>query len=532
MGEIGQAWDRGNLTVGVDRSRFLVIGGEVHNSSSSTARSIDSSFDTIMRLGANTVLAPVSWELFEPEESRFNFELIDAMIAGARRRGLRLIPLWFGTWKNAASTYAPSWVKLDLGRFPRSELTGGRRAAQVSPFCVEAREADAGAFAALMRRIREVDNDNTVIAVQVENEMGLLGDSRDRSPLAETAFGSPVPAEVIAAVRLDSTAPLHTQWISHGSVTQGDWATVFPAGERADEAFMATAFASYTQRVADAGRRQHDVPMFVNAWLDAESVLDGTVPVSGGKLPGDYPSGGPVISVASIWEQLAPALDLLAVDAYVDDANSVFAQFAGRRGRLLVPELRADAMGVAQMFLAVGRYRAAGVSPFGIDALDESDDDALLIADSFRLLRAVAVLTTHDPDALMDGFILDAHNPHHQVNAGGATIDLRVADSDAKFTPSHGYGIAISEGGRGLYLIGRGFSASVVASAGDEAALLSASELDLIDGELVVTQHLNGDQTSSGTTIVHPHVGAPPRRGPIPTRPPATGITRIELFTY
>jgi hypothetical protein len=49
-----------------------------------------------------------------------------------------------------------------------------------------------------MRHVREVDaNDHTVIMVQVENEIGMIPDSRDRSTVANQLFSERVPAELM-----------------------------------------------------------------------------------------------------------------------------------------------------------------------------------------------------------------------------------------------------------------------------------------------------------------------------------------------
>jgi len=389
----------------VDGRPSPLVGVEVHNSSSSTGAAIKKSLDTVHALGARTVLAPVAWDLMEPEEGGYDFSLVDALITEANSRHLKLIPLWFGTWKNAASTYVPAWVKRDPARFARSELRDGSPSTQISPFSAAARAADARAFSALMRRIREVDVAGTVVAVQVENEIGLLGDSRDRSAAAEAAFASTVPAGVIDAIRTDVAAPVHRDWVEHGRLDEGTWEVVFPQGVRTDEAFMAAAYASYTEAVAAAGRREYSLPIFVNAWLDADSPLDGPIPIAGGKLPGDYPSGGPVMTVASIWRVLAPSVDALALDAYVDDAGPHFAAFAAPNGRLLVPELRADVKGAAQLFLAIGRYRAAIAATFGADALVAGDLEFGVLLDAFTLLEAAASIIRRSPDAPLDAFM-------------------------------------------------------------------------------------------------------------------------------
>lgn len=516
----------------VDGRPFVVIGAEVHNSSSSTERAITASFDTVALLGANTVLAPVAWDLFEPVEGTYDTRLVDAMIEGARTRGLKLIPLWFGSWKNAASTYVPAWVKRDAERFPRSLLSTGHHAEHLTPFGSTSREADARAFAALMQHIAAVDADRTVIAVQVENEIGLLGDTRDRSNNAERLFNDRVPAAVIHAVAGDVDAPLHAEWVAHGSLREGTWAEVFPAGDRVDEAFMAAGFAAYTQVVAAAGRAELNVPLFVNAWLDRDSVLDGPVALAGGKRPGQYPSGGPVLPVAAIWEELAPDIDFLAPDIYVDDITEVLAGFKARRGRLLIPELRGDSPGIPQMFEAIGNHAALGVSPFGVDSYTPADPEFAPLADAFHLLRAAAAVVAVNPDARMSAIILNEENPGAEIVLGDVTVTLHTKDEWGYVTPVYpGYAIVIEDGPDGVYLLGRGFWITLAGTDGRTASFLSATAFELEGDELVPTLHLNGDETASGSLIPYPFPGSGlvPGRA-IPTRIPETGITRFSTY--
>ncbi|TMB78051.1 MAG: glycoside hydrolase family 42, partial [Chloroflexi bacterium] len=182
----------------VEGKPFLVLGGELHNSSSSSLEYMRPIWERLVALKLNTVLAPVSWELIEPEEGVFDFSLVDGLIQDARRHDLRLIFLWFGSWKNGMSSYIPLWVKQDYRRFPRVELQNGQTVEVLSTLDEANWQADARAFASLMHHIREVDGgDHTVIMMQVENEVGVLGDSRDRSGAANRAFAGPVPQELI-----------------------------------------------------------------------------------------------------------------------------------------------------------------------------------------------------------------------------------------------------------------------------------------------------------------------------------------------
>ncbi len=95
----------------------------------------------------NTVLSLVAWETIEHEEGRFDFKDVDGLLEGARENNLKLVVLWFGSWKNTYSSYVPAWVKINTQRFPRVQASDGRGTERLSPFSTAARDADARAFA-------------------------------------------------------------------------------------------------------------------------------------------------------------------------------------------------------------------------------------------------------------------------------------------------------------------------------------------------------------------------------------------------
>lgn len=189
----------------VDGRPFLIRGGELGNSSASSLEYLAPSWATFRDLRLNTVLAPVYWDLVEPEEGRFDFALVDGLVAEARKNDLRLVLLWFGSWKNSMSCYAPAWVKKDQARFPRSVDASGRSVEILSPFSDANRDADARAFAALMKRLKDSDDDrHTVVMVQVENEIGMIG----FSPFAiESASASCTPPSSARHHRRSRKAP-------------------------------------------------------------------------------------------------------------------------------------------------------------------------------------------------------------------------------------------------------------------------------------------------------------------------------------
>jgi beta-galactosidase GanA len=111
----------------VDGRPFLVRGGELGNSTATNPAYLEPFWPRFTALNMNTVLAPVYWDLVEPDEGRFDFAAVDQLIGQAREHQMRLVLLWFGSWKNSMSCYAPAWVKRDARRFPRRPTSTARR---------------------------------------------------------------------------------------------------------------------------------------------------------------------------------------------------------------------------------------------------------------------------------------------------------------------------------------------------------------------------------------------------------------------
>ncbi len=289
----------------VDDKPFLALAGELHNSSASSRQYMRPIWPRLARMNLNTVLAVVTWDLTEREEGKFDFAVVDGLIEDARHYNMRLVILWFGSWKNGESSYPPYWVKTDRNRFPLVQNAAGKPLNILSPLGAASRDADALAFAALMRHIRQVDGEqHTVIGIQVENECGVLGDSRDRSPAANEAFGGPVPRQLIEYMQQHKATLIpefRKVWEAAGAKTAGTWEEVFGRELETDEIFMAWNYAQYVGRVAAAGKAEYPLPMYVNAWLVQRT----------GEKPGSYPSGGPVAQVHDLWRAGAPHIDFL-----------------------------------------------------------------------------------------------------------------------------------------------------------------------------------------------------------------------------
>src|SRR4051812_36130699 len=101
---------------------FLILGGELHNSSTSGAEYMRPIWEQMKKKNLNTVIAPVYWELLEPQEGKFDFSLVDSMIYGARKQNLHLVILWFASWKNGYSTYVPTWIKDNSDKYREQKI--------------------------------------------------------------------------------------------------------------------------------------------------------------------------------------------------------------------------------------------------------------------------------------------------------------------------------------------------------------------------------------------------------------------------
>ena len=265
----------------VDNRPFLALGGELGNSTASDLDILENALARCQRMNLNAVMLPVCWDLIEPEEGKFDFSLVGGAIDRARHHRLHLVYLWFGTWKNSMSCYAPSWVKRDTARFERVKQSSGETMEIISPQSTAANEADARAFAALMRWTKDYDAEaQTVIMAQVENEIGMIPEPRDHSEKSESAYRSAVPGVLLSlAKRGELGSEVGALWEKSGRKTAGTWSNVFGTSAQADEVFSAWQFATYVEKVAAAGKKEYALPMYANAAL-----------IRPGYLPGQYPS--------------------------------------------------------------------------------------------------------------------------------------------------------------------------------------------------------------------------------------------------
>ncbi len=334
----------GRYALLVDGAPYLMLGAQANNSSAWPAM-LPKVWPAIEYLHANTVELPIYWEQFEPEEGRFDYSLLDTLLAQAREHHVHLVLLWFGTWKNGSSHYIPLWMKSQPERYPKMIGAKGLPVDSPSPFASATLQADVKAFSALMRHLKASDEERTVLMVQVENEPGTWGSVRDYSPAAQNAFEAPVPLELLKS--LDKTAS-----------ASENWQQVF--GEDAEEFFHAWFVARYIEQIAAAGKAIYPLPLYVNAAL--RNPFQTT-------HEHNYETGGATDNVIPIWKAAAPSIDLVAPDIYMEGSAEylkVLDLYHRPDNAMFVPETGQSPAYSRYFFAALG-HQAIGFSPFGLD---------------------------------------------------------------------------------------------------------------------------------------------------------------------
>ncbi|KAK8210090.1 hypothetical protein M8818_003577 [Zalaria obscura] len=535
---------------------FLMLAAELQNSSLTSTEYMRTKWQDLVDTNINTVLGCVTWEMIEPTEGQFDFSLLDQIIRDARAYGLKLVLLWFGSFKNGMSTYVPEWVKIDQKRFPRARL---RKAGSVletadvlSIFHEEAPKADAKAFATLMRHLREIDEAySTVIMVQVENECGLLGDSRDGSKAAEKAFHEPVPDELSRLLLVDwnNLHPMlkaNIKLESLGIAKYADsWDELFGRGKRTDELFMAYHYSLYVERVAAAGKSEYPLPLYTNVWMNsAESESASATEAGGGGTPGEYPSGGAVSNVLDVWQHFAPSLDFISPDIYLNNYWNACADYRHRDQPLFIPEQRRDEYGARRIWVAYGSFQALGASPFGIDTLDPKTS---AFRKHYGMLASISpvVLEVQRRPGTSIGFFFDELRPDgsdpsppivHEIDG----FELRIERSFVFGKPGPGCGMVLKlQGNRDrckFLLVGWGFQVGFRSLKKNTSftGILSMKEVtfDKKTGEFQTHRVLNGDETRSGKWAMMPNEDPDYAGFPIAiTIPAGTGLAECEVYS-
>jgi beta-galactosidase GanA len=496
----------------VDGKPFLIQGGEVTNSDGEPDY-LRPSWPKFKALNLNSIVVPVYWGVIEPSEGSFDFATVDGLLADARANGMHLVLLWFGSWKNSMSCYVPGWVKTNPARFPRARDSQGQSMEILTPFEAMNRDTDARAFAALMHHLREADGaQHTVVLVQVENEIGMIPEARDRYPAADAAFAGPVPAELMDYLsgHRNLLAPeLRERWTANGARASGTWKEVFGEGSATAELFMAWSFGRYVEAVAAAGRRQYALPLYANAAL-----------IRPGYGPGEYPSAGPLPHLIDIWRAAAPTLDFISPDIYFPNFTEWADRYVRGANPLFIPEaLRSTAASVNGLY-AYGACGGFGFGPYGVESIQEPA--ASLLAASNDLIRQLTPLIVANEgngrmtallppgseqprpqQVAFGGLLLNVTYEHLEAPALQDGVINEAGDKSATTTPLPA-GAIIIRLGPDDFLVG-GIGVTITFSSptpGDpHIGILDCAEGRYEDGRWHHLRWLNGDQTNQGRHV-------------------------------
>ena len=520
--------DNSTARIVVNDRPMLMIGGELGNSSASTPEDVKRTFSHLHKMGLNTVLVPVSWELIEPQEGEFDMGTLDVILSEARHNELKVVLLWFGAWKNSMSCYAPEWFKRDVKRFPRAHTSEGVPVEEASSLSKNVLEADKRAFCHVMAYLRDHDAlEQTVIMVQVENEIGMIEVPRDYSADATRLYQSAVPKQLTDYLKRHqkSLHPYLKEKLQPQAKAGANWAQLFGDDIYTEEIFQTWTYATYVEQIAKAGREIYNLPMYVNVALNSRD-----------RKPGQYPSGGPLAHLIDLWHCGAPSIDVLGVDIYDKGIKSWLAKYHLPNNPLFVPEIRLEDKDAMYALYAFGHHGAMGFCPFSIEdypltttsnandwkQMDLSQDDQLnafssvgsslspLVA-SYQLLRQTEPLILERQGTKdMDAVLLDNEQREAEI----------ITADGIRLTVKHSYSLGWEPGakdaewpetaciilrlGKEDYLV---IGSGVVVTFQQRIGLAKCEEVEIVDGKQRIIRHLNGDQTHQGRHVRIP-VGA------------------------
>ncbi len=526
----------------VDGQPWLIRGGEISNTASTDFPYMEKVWPRLARLNMNTVIVGAAWAWVEPTEGNYDFTSVDRMLDGARKNHERVIFIWFGSWKNGISSFAPTWVKTDTTRFPRVRIAGGRAVEILTPLSATTLAADTRAYVKFMEHLAQVDTAHTVLMIQMQNEVGVLGDARDRGDAANAAFAAPVPPELMTSLarNRDRLSPSLVKLMNTaGNKTSGSWIDIFGDTPSTDELFMAWNYARFMGAMAAAGKAALAIPVFTNSWIVQPE----------DKVPGDYPSGGAQPLSLDIWKAGAPAIDLNCPDIYLPNFDEHVAAFHRPDNPLFVPESRGDAGGVANAFYAIGAHNSLGYSPFGLDntgrlvalrpapgAPQPAEVESLPLARGYAVLRDLApMILEHQAAGTIAAAWLTKEKPMAKIPLGDyiLQVEIRRNSRDQSYMADLGYALIVGAASDEFVIAGTDVQVTFSPrTPGPRIAGIADAETEIFqDGHWVTSRKMSGDDI-----LLDYHLAAQAAAGQsgsgLRFGPEGPLVQRVKLYRY
>lgn len=440
------------------------------------------------------------------------------------------------------TSYTPTWVKRDTRRFPLAQTLEGKLLPILTTLGDETCQADAKAFAAMMRHLKEVDaQQQTVVMIQMENEVGLHGHPRDCCASAEAAYRGQVPKALTdwLSAHQDSLLPETQQaWMANGCKTTGTWEEVFGPTDRAAEIFMAWHYAAYMDRITEAGKKEYALPVFVNAWIVQPEDT----------RPGNYPSGGPQAQNHDIWRAAAPHIDILSPDIYLNDFPQQLSLYARSGNPVFIPESRSGQNGAANAAYAIGAKGAIGYSPFGFERNCDDEVNATFRSFYQKAGRIAPMMLAAQAEHRIGAAWLKGDNPMRvkdTIRLGDVRIVCELISSGMRnggapqltggtYDPEAiGYAIAIQQTDDSYLLLGSNVRITFLPAKGEAViGLAKVTEGDFDEqGQWQEGRWLNGDEIQLRYDLLSAIDEGFSGQG-LNFGRPEPSFQRVELFTY
>lgn len=324
----------GQKVIYADGNPFLILSFQLDCDSCYSPETIATLLKNAKRLGCNAVSLLLYWRLIEPEEGKYDYAILEAMLENARANNLKIVLVWFGSYKNSYMHYAPDWIINDRERFPRVKRVDGSEVKYVSCYNSERTLAkDIEAVKHVFSYLYDHDTERSVILFQVNNETGIFGHT-DRC----------------------YCDVCNDKFVREGFAAQ--------YGSHAAEAFCTLSNLHYQESIAKNAKEIYPIPCYMNAWL-AHPTPD--------SIPGyTYPAGGPVYRVLNLYNEYKKYIDFVSPDIYTPgyrDFMRICRQYKSDGNSLYIAE---HALGKASrayknVYYAFGEFAAIGMDPWAID---------------------------------------------------------------------------------------------------------------------------------------------------------------------